>query len=181
MSSKNFLYIGIGSQNINLKPKDFERTWAQDLMLKINDDWNIWACDPRYYSDKMLKAIENSNWIDHFLPLDICDEWSNVPLFDAWNCTSVLEHVKKEKANNFIVGLRSKVSYDSMGYIHIDLSDHNLTHESSIYYEKKDKYYRSYLNKITKDEWLNIIDKHFVYSRCKSTLDRVSLYDVKVK
>lgn len=178
----NYLYIGVGVYNANLKSENYNLNRYKDVIKKIQQGWNIWACDPRYYKDEELEAIENSNWIDHFLNLDVCDEWSNVPLFDAWDCTSVLEHVKKEKANDFMIGLKSKISHNSIGCFSIDLSNHGRQFSDCLkYYEKKDKHYRVYLNGITKREWLNIIEKHFHFSKEFESIDRLILHDVKVK
>lgn len=179
---KNFLFVGLGPYNISLSLSKWRNIKYQHILEYSMNGWDIWATDPRYYNKDRLNDIENSNWIDHYLQRDICDDWPDIPLFDAWDCTSVIEHVKKDKAEDFIKGLQCKVKIDSVGYIHGDLSDHGLNHSTDRYYDHKDKAYEVYLNRISEEEWLSIIDKYFTYSRIyRSDEERFSLYDVKVK
>tara|TARA_B100000683_G_scaffold226039_1_gene224837 strand:- start:458 stop:1015 length:558 start_codon:yes stop_codon:yes gene_type:complete len=177
---QHFLYIGVGEYQLNVNDDNSNDYWVKDIREKWKDkNWTIWACDPRHYSD--YDAVESSNWIDHFINEDVCDDWKDVPLFDEWNCTSVLEHVKKDRTTDFIQGLRNKVTESSKGYIHIDFSNHNLKHDGSTYYDKRDKKYKVYLNRIGRNEWMDIIGSCFSYSRLESFHFYSTLHNVVPK
>lgn len=172
---KHFLHIGLGrlysfSDLIN------DGKWFQldsHLELKSNKKWKLWACDCKHYSKEQLLLIEKSDWIDNFIHKDICDQWSDVPLFDKWDCTSVMEHVKAEDAEKFVSSLRTKVSNNSTGYIHVDLSDHSKegrgkqkfedNNFAATYYDQNDAQYKMYLNRISGNRWKEYFSEHFIF------------------
>ena len=173
---KHFLHIGLGNLfslgDFILKDKDFQ--FEKIIHLKNNDHWKIWAEDCKWYSEKDLEKIKESNWIDEFIFQDMCEDWPDTPLFDEWDCTSVMEHVKKEDAQTFIKKLREKVTNDSIGYVHIDLSDHSKGSRSldlfkdsnfaSQYPTKEDKKYWMYCNRINGELWKDYFSQHFIYN-----------------
>jgi len=172
---KHFLHIGLGDlfsfKDLILEGKSFQfdNLWE----LKHDPEWKIWAEDCKWYSNSDLKRIEESDWIDEFIVKDICEDWLDTPLFDQWDCTSVMEHVKKEDAETFVKKLREKVTDDSLGYVHIDLSDHSPGSHSlelfkdsnfaSTYPNAEDKKYWMYCNRINGNQWKEYFSQYFTY------------------
>lgn len=173
---KHFLHIGLGNLfrlgDFILQGKSFQFDKLCDL--KHNAEWKIWAEDCKWYSEENIQQINNSDWIDEFIYKDICDDWPNTPLFDEWDCNSVMEHVKKEDAQTFVKKLRQKVANDSIGYVHIDLSDHSKGTRSlelfkdssfaSTYPNPEDKKYWMYCNRINGKQWKEYFSQHFIYN-----------------
>jgi len=190
---KHFLFIGLGQYHFDLKIEHYKDTRFRKLNEKwLSDEkWKIWSCDPKYYSDEDLQKIKESNWIDCFIQKNICEKWNNVPLFDEWDCTSVLAHVNYDDHEIFFESLIKKIKHDSVGHIHIDLSDHQTEtmellkdpNYASKYYDYHDGKYDVYLNRVTEEKWIEIIDRYFTYHRepvvCKK--HRVKLVNVRLK
>ena len=172
---KHFLHIGIGNLynvvDFILAKKDHQYDILGDL--RFDDNVKIWACDCKYYSKEDLALIYQSDWIDNFIYKDICDDWPETPLFDLWDCTSVMEHVNKEHAELFVKKLREKVTNNSLGYVHIDLSDHSKPNPSmklfedsnfaSQYPTEEDKGYWLYCNRINGIQWKKYFSEHFLF------------------
>lgn len=191
---KHFLHIGLGTlynlYNLVEENRDFQLRYT--LPLKDDPDWKIWSCDCKYYTESELQIIQESDWIEEFVNESICVDWSGVPLFDRWDCISVMEHVKANEAELFVTKLRSKVTDNSKGYVHIDLSDHYGNRFDSTekfkdgewavsYYEKKDKRYNMYLNRVSGQEWIDHFSKCFEFEIDTNTSIALTLMNVKPK
>lgn len=188
---KHFLHIGVGRlYNIGkfiLEKKyyDYRRHWK----FISDDNIQIWGCDCRNYSEEELALIHQSDWIDKFIHKDICDNWPEAPLFDLWDCVSVMEHVNKEDAQTFVKKLREKVTSDSTGYVHIDLSDHSkgcssfdLFEDSdyaATYWDKNDGRYRMYLNRISGNKWKEYFSKQFSFDIAADEETLITLKNVR--
>ena len=71
--------------------------------------------------------------------------WSDsldIPLADKWVCYASLEHTQNNIVNREVEGIANKVR--GSGEISIDMSEHSL-----------------YINRITYNEWFDIISKYF--------------------
>lgn len=190
---KHYLHIGLGKL-CNLSDFGDGKKFQFGLISPlINDpEWKIWACDCKYYTDSELQAIKESDWVEELIHESICVDWPNVPLIDKWDSVSVMEHVKADEAELFITKLRSKVTNNSEGYVHIDLSDHynnQFTNTEKLkdsewainYFEKNDKKYGMYLNRISAQEWIEYFSKHFEFRIVKNLPECLTLMDVKPK
>lgn len=191
---KHFLHIGLG-RLYNLSDLiDLKRTFQLGYILPLKKDpnWKIWSCDCKYYTESELHMIKKSNWVEEFIHESICMDWPKVPLFNMWDCISVMEHVKANEAELFVTKLRDKVTDDSRGYIHIDLSDHynnQFTNTEKLkddewavkYLEKKDKGYSMYLNRVSAQEWIEHFSKHFEFTIANNLTHALTLMDVKPK
>lgn len=186
---KHYLHIGLGKL-YNLSDFDDGKKFQFNLMspLMNNPEWKIWACDCKYYTEFELQAIKESDWIEEFIHESICVDWPDVPLIDKWDCVSVMEHVKADEAESFVTKLRSKVTNDSEGYVHIDLSDHCGSTKklkdrewARRYFEKNDERYDMYLNRISGNEWIEYFSKHFEFKIADNVPTYLKLMDVKPK
>ena len=179
---KHYLHLGLGRMfNLDSFKKE-ERSYQLERMSPFINDPNskIWANDNCYYSEKELEQIKNSDFIDEFIHESVCTDWPNAPLFDNWECCSVMEHVKADEAQLFIEKLHSKVAKGSEGWVHIDLSDHYGGTEklsdnefAAVYCEKNDNKSPMYLNRIGADQWLAYFSHFFTFRL--TSIDELSM------
>jgi hypothetical protein len=125
---------------------------------------------------------------DCYIHGDIRDDFDIDLSADTWACVATLEHVPDDEVEDFFTGLKNKISKDSEGHLHVDLSDHKkppgfFHYENAEYAsELRENYSGLFLNRIRKEEWFKIIDKHFTYNIWPSDGQfSVSLGQVRLK
>lgn len=186
---KYYLHIGLGDlYNLNdflkINKNRQYRDMAQHISMHNGEYIEFWACDSKWYDRYQLHVISNSDWIDQFVNQSICDDWDGAPLFDYWDCTSVMEHVKKDEVELFIDKLVEKLAPDSVGYLHIDTSNHGYSdaavRASKEYTDKHDGKYKMYLNGISNEQWIELFSKRFNYSKIKVKQGSVTFESVKL-
>jgi len=125
---------------------------------------------------------------DYYIQGDIRDDFDIDLSADTWACIATLEHVPEDEVEDFFTGLKNKISKDSVGHLHVDLTDHKkppgFFHYTNTEYASKirEDYSGLFLNRIRREEWFNIIDQHFTYIIGPSDSQfSVSLTQVRLK
>ena len=164
--------------------------------------------NPEYYKDffnlmdKYYVKVDNM-WIkkrntpfqfyDCYICADIRDNIDILDPADTWICISTLEHVPEEEVKSFLEGIISKIKPNSVGHIHIDLTDHRkyppdiencfLHYTDETWGTSLETDYRGlFLNRIRRNEWFEILDEYFTYKRgVNDGLTSVSLDEVRLK
>lgn len=113
------------------------------------------------------KYSENYTKNEHFVDKYIVGDWRDqfdIPLADEWVCVSCFEHITPNDIDSCIKGILKKIKKNSVGHLHIDLTDHKggFDHYEPILYQQK-KYNSSYLNTIKSKEWRKIFENYFVF------------------
>tara|TARA_Y100001963_G_C6706702_1_gene412241 strand:+ start:268 stop:780 length:513 start_codon:yes stop_codon:yes gene_type:complete len=83
---------------------------------------------------------------------------------DEWVCSSVLEHIEPDEIKDSLKGIIKKIKKNSIGKIHIDLTDHN----GSFEHYKDDNILMwdlgwDYINTIKHVEWIQILSEFFTF------------------
>ena len=125
---------------------------------------------------------------DYYIQGDIRDDFDIDLSADTWLCVATLEHVPEDEVEDFFIGLKNKISKNSVGYLHIDLTDHKkppgFFHYTNAEYASvmREDYSGLFLNRIRREEWFDIIDRHFTYVTAPSDNEfSVSLGKVRLK
>lgn len=178
--SKREYIVGIDRRTDN--PTKYKKFFAiMDSHYKKVD--NMWV----------KKSEPPFRFYDCYICADIRDEIDILELADTWSCVSTLEHVPEEEVEDFLKGMVAKVKKDSVGHIHIDLTDHRkyppdpedafLHYTDETWGRTRNKDYSGlFLNRIRRDEWFKILDQYFTYELAVNDgWDSVSIYKVKPK
>jgi hypothetical protein len=196
--------FGAGYDCDVLVKRGFEKLDPWDVVVGIDRRVDFRPIFPEFFEimDKYYTKVDNM-WIqqekppfkfyDCYIQEDIRNDIDMLAPADTWKCVSTLEHIYEEEVEDFMKGLLNKVKPDSVGHIHIDLSDHWQyppdPNDCFRHYEdeeyartKNDLYIGLFLNRIRKDEWREIIGQHFTFREgIPEDLTTMRLFDVKVK
>ena len=153
MNKKVYIEFGVGDVYKRIKKHALENYYT----IVIGNQSTLTIYQEAYNENKFLvdKRI-NGDWNDEY----------DIPKADKWSCISCFEHIKPENIDKSLIGIIKKIKKDSLGNIHIDLSDHYP--------------YTPYLNKIKSNEWKNIISKYFTFTY-KEYPSSISFEEVSVK
>ena len=122
-------------------------------------------------NQEKYELMESDRWkliVDETHLIKFSDE-IDISKADDWNCVSVLEHLLEHEIDKELQGIRNKVKKSSIGYIYVDLTDHE---EGFRHYYEEDyatDYPVFYLNRIRSDEWEHIIQKYFEYYKIRKS------------
>lgn len=124
---------------------------------------------------------------DMYIIDDIRSPDFNIPKVRSWQSLSTFEHIPEEDVEECIQALVDKLSWDSVGKIRIDLTDHRYypsDENSFLHYEDetfarliRDDFTGLFLNRIKRKEWKLLLDKWFAYE----TAPDDSRYTVSLK
>jgi hypothetical protein len=129
-----------------------------------------------------------SNYWNLYVDESLCGKFSEIKTHlraDEWASVSCFEHIKQDDILTEITALVKLLKKDSIGYLHINLSDHTgqlpLTFRddsptsgipfdnlcSASYFGKFGHYlsnkYAHHINTVSKEEWSRIISQFFTY------------------
>ncbi len=132
-----------------------------------------------------LKAYNENK---HFVDKRIIGDWNNdydIPKADKWSCVSCFEHIIEDMIDKSIEGIIKKIKKESIGYIWINLTDHN----GGFKHYRPEGYRKNYIkNTIKADKWKLIFSKYFTFDYEKLYLVNnkeypraVALYNVILK
>ena len=162
MKQKVFIEFGVGN--------DFK-----DIKEKALYDYYTITIDKRPASKNYKK---NSDFVDQYIIGDWNDDY-DIPKADEWCCISCFEHILPEEIDKSINGIIKKIKHDSIGKIHVDLTDHlgGFNHYDDQLYKEK-KYNSRYVNRIKYNEWKNIFCKYFTFKEYSHYFeDKITIVD----
>ena len=102
---------------------------------------------------------------------DIRNDMPSYIMAEQFRCDSVLEHTPEDEVFDTLVGMYNKIDDEGSGGIHIDLSDHKKQipptfdhYEDDTWgVEHREHYKGFFLNRIKKDQWIELLNEFFVY------------------
>ena len=99
----------------------------------------------------------------HFVDKRIIGDWNNdydIPKADKWSCVSCFEHISENMIDKSIEGIIKKIKKESIGFIWVDLTDHN----GGFKHYRPEGYRKDYINTIKADQWNLIFSKYFTFN-----------------
>jgi len=134
-----------------------------------------------YYTitiDKKYSKLfpKNEHLVDKYIVGDWREDY-DIPLADEWVCVACFEHIKPNEVDDCIQGIIKKIKKDSIGHLHIDLTDHQggFDHYNPILYKEKN-YNSAYLNTISNTEWYKIFENYFNFEYVEKYFENTSEY-----